>query len=351
MVFRLILGFLLMFCIVVPSLHAGVLGSIILKDGSFVHGNIVGMEEGILKVETAYGAGDPFLIKWGEVENMATSQPLTFILDDGSRLIGSAEKADSGEVRITTGTLTFPVPVALASVKAINPTEKPPVKYTANFNLGSKISSGNTDDAQINILGGFVARSERLRLILDARYFYAEENKSVTDRNAFGTLDLNFFMTKRWYAFLAVLMQQDTFDDLDLRTAVTAGPGYQFLEKGDIANPFFSQMSLQGDVGAGFLNEDRKIDEDANHGVFRESLRWEWEVVPKLTIFHQHQVYPEMGDMKNYIVNSLQGIRFNIYEGFNVSGQVQWNYDNEPAEDSKKGDTVVFLTLGYNYEN
>lgn len=351
MVFRLILGFLLMFCIVPHSLYAGVLGSIILKDGSIVHGNIVGMEEGILKVEVAYGAGDPFLIKWGEVEYMATSQPVTFVLDDGSTLIGSAEKSNSGEVRIKTATLTLPIPVALASVKALNPTEKNPVNYTANFNLGSKISSGNTDDAQVNILGGFVARSERLRLILDARYFYAEEDKSVTDRNAFGTLDFNFFMAKRWYTFLAILMQQDTFDDLNLRTAITAGPGYQFIDKGDIANPYFSQMSLQGDVGAGFLNEDRKIDEDENHGVFRESLRWEWEVIPKLTIFHQHQVYPEVGDMKSYIINSLQGIRFNVYEGFNISWQVQWNYDNEPAEDSKKSDIVGFLTFGYNYEN
>ena len=351
MIHRLCLVLVLMSWIVPPSMYAGVLASVIMKDGSIIHGDIVEMVEGTLKVEAAFGADEPFLIKWGEVVTLATSQPVTFILDDGSSLIGAAEKADSGEVRIKTETLTLLIPVALASVKAINPTEKPPVKYTANFNIGSKISSGNTDDAQVNLLGGFVARSERLRLILDARYFYAEENKSVTDRNAFGTLDFNFFMTKRLYAFLAVLMQQDTFDDLELRTAVTAGPGYQFLEKGDIANSFFSQMSLQGDVGAGFLNEDRKIDEDENHGVLRESMRWEWEVVPKLTIFHQHQVYPEMGDMKNYIINSLQGIRFNVYEGFNVSGQVQWNYDNEPAKDSKKSDTVVFLTLGYNYEN
>ena len=80
-------------------------------------------------------------------------------------------------------------------------------------------------------------------------------------------------------------------------------------------------------------------------------MRWEWEVIPKLTIFHQHQVYPEMGDMNNYIINSLQGIRFNVYNGLNVSGQVQWNYDNDPAENSEKGDTTVFLTLGYNYKN
>jgi putative salt-induced outer membrane protein YdiY len=351
MIHRLFLVFLLIFCIVPYSIHAGVLGSIILKDGSIIHGNIVEMEEGTLKVEAAYGAGEPFLIKWGEVENMATSQPVTFILDDGSSLIGSAEKADPGEVRIKTGTLTLPIPVALASVKAINPSKEPPVKYTANFNIGSKISSGNTDDAQVNLLGGFTARSERMRLILDARYFYAEEDKSVTDRNAFGTMDFNFFMTKRLYAFLALLMQQDTFDDLDLRTAVTAGPGYQFLEKGDFANPYLSQMTLQSEVGAGFVNEDRKIGEDDNYGVLRESLRWEWEIIPKLTIFHRHQIYPEMSDFNNYLINSLQGIRFNVYEELSVSGQVQWNYDNKPADDSGKSDTTIFLTLGYNYEN
>jgi putative salt-induced outer membrane protein YdiY len=351
MILRQVLGFVLMSCVVPSSLYAEVLGSIILKDGSVIHGEIVEMGEGTLTVKAAYGAGDPFLINWGEVVNIATSQPVTFILDDGSSLIGAAEKADPGEVRIKTETLILPIPVALASVKAINPPQKPPVKYEANFNLGTKISSGNTDDAQVNLLGGFIARSERLRLILDARYFYAEEDKSVTDRNAFGTLDFNFFMTHRWYAFLAVLMQQDTFDDLELRTAVTAGPGYQFIEKGDFVSPYFSQMTLQADVGAGFVNEDRKIDEDDNYGVFRESMRWEWEVIPKLAIFHRHQIFPEIDDTKNYLINSLQGIRFNVYEGLSVSAQVQWNYDNKPADDSKKGDTTVFLTLGYNYEN
>ena len=55
--------------------------------------------------------------------------------------------------------------------------------------------------------------------------------------------------------------------------------------------------------------------------------------------------------MNHYLINSLQGIRFNVYKGLNVSGQVQWNYDNDPAEGSKKSDSVVFMTIGYNYEN
>ena len=225
------------------------------------------------------------------------------------------------------------------------------MKFQINLTLGTKFSSGNTDDAQVNLLTGFVARSERLRVILDARYFYSEEDKRVTDRNAFGTLDLNYFMTHRLYWFLALLMQQDTFDDLDLRTAVTTGPGYQFLEKGDLSNQYLTNMTLQGDLGVGYLWENRKVDEDSDNGVYRWSLRWEWQPIKRLTIFHQHQGYPEVGDLSNYYINSLQGVRFDIWKGVTVSGQVQWNYDNEPAEDSKKADTVIFFAVGYNYEN
>lgn len=351
MIHRLCLALVLISWVAPSSLYAGVLGSVILKDGSIIHGDIVEMVEGTLKIESAFGAGEPFLITWGEVDLIATSQPVIFVVGDGVILTGIAEKGDSGELLLSSDPLTIRIPIQLASITAINPPKKKPVKYIINFNAGSKFSSGNTDDKQVNILGGFVARSERLRLILDARYFYSEENKSVTDRNAYGTSDLNYFITPRLYWFLAVLMQQDTFDDLNLRTAVTTGPGYQFIDKGDFANPYLSQMTLQGDLGAGFLNEDRKIDDDDNHGVYRWSLRWEWEIIPKWTIFHQQQGFPEMGDVSNFIVNTLQGVRFDVWKGVNVSGQVQYNYDNKPADDSKKGDTTLFLTLGYNYEN
>ena len=351
MILRLCLALVLMSWIVPSSMYAGVLGTIILKDGSIIHGDIVEMIEGTLKVEAAFGAEEPFLITWGEVDLIATSQPVVFVLGNGVRLTGIAEKGEPGELLLSADPLTIRIPIQLASVTAINPPEKKPVKYTANLNFGGKVSSGNTKDAQANLLGGFIARSERLRLIVDARYFYAEERKRVTDRNAFGTIDLNFFMTPRSYLFLAVLMEQDTFDDLNLRTAVTAGPGYEFIEKGDFANPYFSQMTLQADVGAGFFNEDRKIDDDTNNGVYRWALRWEWEVIPNLTLFHRQMGFPELGDLSNYYVNTLQGIRVNIWKGLTASLQVNYKYDNQPAEGSKKGDTKALFAIGYHYEN
>jgi len=101
----------------------------------------------------------------------------------------------------------------------------------------------------------------------------------------------------------------------------------------------------------GFLDEDLKVGDDDNYGVYRWSLRWDWEVLPKWTIFHQQQGFPEMGDVSNFILNTLQGIRFDVWQGINISAQVQYLYNNKPADDSQKGDTTVFLTLGYIYEN
>ncbi len=343
---------LLFLSIVVPSsIYAGVLGSINMKDGSIIHGEIIDMVEGNLKVKAAFGADEPFLILWGEVVNLATSQPVVLVMGDGVVITGVVEKEDEGKLRLIVAPLSDPVVIELSSVTAINPPPVVPVKFKINLNLGTKFSSGNTDDAQVNFLSGFVARSERFRFILDFRYFYAEEDNRVTDRNAFGTMDVNYFITHRFYWFLALLMQQDTFDDLNLRTAVTTGPGYQFIENGDFTNPYLTKMTLQGDLGVGYSNEDRKIDDDDSHGVYRWSLRWEWEPIKKLTIFHQHQGYPEVGDLSNYTINSLQGIRFDIWKGISISGQLQWNYDNKPAEDSKKADSVVFFAVGYNYEN
>ena len=52
-------------------------------------------------------------------------------------------------------------------------------------------------------------------------------------RNSRGTVKLDFFFTKRWYWFASAYFEQDTFQDLKLRTALATGPGYQFLDRGE----------------------------------------------------------------------------------------------------------------------
>ena len=54
-------------------------------------------------------------------------------------------------------------------------------------------------------------------------------------RNSRGTIKLDFFLTKLLYWFASAYFEQDTFQDLKLRTALATGPGYQLLDRGDLA--------------------------------------------------------------------------------------------------------------------
>ncbi len=345
---------LFLFCLIFwapgPS-FGGVLSSIIMKDGSIIHGDINQMVKGKLQVEAPFGAGDPFLIKWEEVQNIATSQSVTLILADGTSINGTLEKGEPGELRLASKPLAMTIPISLSTITAINPPPKKAVLYQANVDFGAKFSEGNAVNKQANLLSRFSARSERLRLRLEARYFYAEDGDKVTDRNAFGSGQLDFFMTKRMYVFLSTLLEQDTFDDLNLRTSVSAGPGYQLIDKGDYASPYFREMELTGDVGLGFFNEDRKIGEDIDFFTWRWSVNLDWPIVDDVIIFHRQQGFPSTEDTSDFYVNTIQGIRFELWNGLNFSLQINYKYNNTPSEGTDSSDVKGLVTIGYAYEN
>ena len=78
-----------------------------------------------------------------------------------------------------------------------------------------------------SLLGELSARSESLRLTILGRYIYGDNTGNLIVRNSRGTIKLDFFLTKRLYWFASAYFEQDTFQDLKLRTALATGPGYQ----------------------------------------------------------------------------------------------------------------------------
>jgi len=52
--------------------------------------------------------------------------------------------------------------------------------------------------------------------------------------------------------FTSAYFEPDTFQDLNLRTALAAGPGYQLLDKGTFRSPYVNEMQLYGEAGIGY---------------------------------------------------------------------------------------------------
>ncbi len=322
-----------------------------MKDGSVLYGEVVSMVGGNLKVKTGFGSEEVIRVKWAEVMTLTTTRPLPFELKEGTMIKGMAQEGDPGSLQLTAEPLSTPVQIPLDSVTAINPPLKRAVNYVGDVTAGLATTSGNTNIDNISFLGTLEARSKTLRLTLYGRYVLSEQDDTLTARNARGTIKLDFFLTKRFYLFTTAFFEQDTFQDLQLRTALSGGPGYQFIEKGDFSSPQLREMQMYAEAGASYFNEDFKLAPDQSSARARLALKLDWPIIKKtIVLYHYGEAFPSFDDTDDYYLTADQGIMFKVWNGLVTKFQFTWRYNNKPAPGTKNNDTLFLFTFGYHFD-
>ena len=322
-----------------------------LKDGSIIYGEVIEMSNGELLIKTAFGVGDIVKVKWVNVATLAVNRPLPFHLKEGTILVATAEAGEEGMLVLKAEPLAGTMTIPMDSVVSVNPIVQPPVVFLGTVTAGLSSANGNSDFLNASFLFDLTGRSEKLRLLLNGRYVYNENNGQLAARNARGTIKLDFFFTKRFYAFTSAYFEQDTFQDLKLRTALSAGPGYQFIDKDDFSSPYFKDMSLSGEFGLGYFNEDFNNLADQSSLRGRGSIRFNWPMLDeRITLYHFDEFFPSLQNTQDYYLTMDQGIRLKIIEGFVANFQFTYRYNNRPPAGVQSTDTLTLITLGYNFD-
>lgn len=322
-----------------------------LKDGSIIYGEVIEMEGGELMIKTAFGVGDTVKVKWETVTKLTVNHPLPFHLKDGSVLVGTATEGSNGTINIQVEPLKSTLSLPLDSITSVNPLIQPPVIYTGNLQAGYSQASGNSHLRNASLIGEFIGRSESLRLTLLGRYIYGDDAGALLVRNSRGTIKLDFFMTKKFYWFTSAYFEQDTFQDLKLRTALASGPGYQFIDKDDYDSPWLKDMTLYAEAGLGYFNEDFTTAPDKSSFRGRWSIKFNWPFLDeKVTLYHFQEGFPSLQDTKDYYITADTGVRFKIIAGFVSSFQWTLRYNSRPAASTKDTDNLYLLTLGYAFD-
>ena len=323
-----------------------------LKDGSVLLGDIVGLGDGTLTISTAFGIDEKITVKWSEVASVTTGKSHQIVLSDGSAIHGRVVRTEDGSLVISGDTLGGEGTVPIAQVTAINPPPKKDVTLTGNVNFGASVTDGNTQTKTASLSANAVARSERQRLTLGAAWNYAESNAAgITARNTKGVIKYDFFVTDRFFLYAGAFFEEDSFQDLNLRTALSAGPGYQFVEAGDFeAGTWLENLSAYGEVGLAFFNEDFRSSPDNRYISARWAFRAELPLSDRLVFFHNHEGYPGLEDISDLYITTEQGVRFTVWENFLATLQVNWRWDNTPSPGFERSDTLYLMTLGYQFE-
>jgi len=312
-----------------------------MANGDVITGEILTLKEGKLTIKTPYN--EALEIAWGSIEKIRSEKPVEVVLKDDTRLQGTLQVSEEGVLQVVTESAG---PVAIGEmvlITDINPPVAPAVTYHGNLEAGVSYLTGNSETASGNLSGLFVARSKRQRFTLRANWNYAENDKVVNARNAGGSLKYDFFVTQKFYAYANTLFLYDPFQDLDLRSTIGGGCGYQFWD--DV------RKKLSFELGISYVDQNYRIAEDDAYAGGRWSIDFSyWLIKEKIKLFHFEEGYFSLEDFKDMNLITEQGVRFMVLKDFYSSIQVNVSYDNEPSPGFKSTDTALIFGLGYHFD-
>ena len=317
--------------------------TLFLSSGDRVSGSITGFDAGKFSIATDF-AGTVKVPK-DKVSGIRTDRPAAIVLSDGSAVTGRVEPQYGTGMIATIGRTGTSSPFAVADIAEFYPDgkiAKGGFKWSGRLNAGFSKTDGNTETKEIYLNGRAVGRAEEDRIKVDAEYNRETSFGAETEDNARLDLQHDHFVTEKAYFYTNAGVFRDDIANLNLRTTVGTGFGYQVFET--------EATFLSLEAGPAYINEDFETAEDDDSIAGRWAIRFEADVFGDFArFFHAHEGLFDVSRTSDYILRSETGFRVPVGENLNATAQVNYDFENEPPPQTKKSDTKFILSIGYNW--
>ena len=302
-----------------------------LKNGDRYTGKVVALDRGVLKFDTGHGTLD---LPWADVISVTVPSPM--IVTIGGRGQTTTIVA-AGDGQATLGAVTTP----LADIGAIRRPE-PPLTVVGGANAGFLSTGGNTDVNSLRLDGEVVTRARGNRYTASGQVNRAVDTGRETARNATVAGRYDRFVTRQLYLNATGIFTNDRFRDLDLRTALGLGVGYQAVDNTR------AKLGLEG--GYGYVNERFATQPDDSYHAARETVALDVFVIgTRLVVFHRHDGFFGFTGEDNLFVQTRNGVRVGLAAGLVTTIQYDVDYDRSPAPGRKTTDRALGFTFGYRF--
>ena len=305
-----------------------------LANGDRISGSTTSLTAGTLVFKAQNG---DLKIAWNNVVSLAIDTPMLVTLRNARAASATLTGADPGGL----ATLVPGGQVPLSDIVAIAASQ-PRWEIASSAGAGVVQTAGNTQVNNLRFSGDVVAKSGANRYTISAVATHAKDRDVETARNWSGTGRYDRFLTPRLFINADANLINDRFRDIDLRSAIGAGIGYQVIGRG--------RTTLSASVGFAWVKEDFRSIDDDSYGTTHEAAALQVQLLPnRVQAFHQHDGYFGVsGDDKRFI-RTQNGLRFGLAAGFVTTIQEDLDYDRRPAPGRRQTDRTFSLTLGYRF--
>lgn len=308
-----------------------------IKNGDRLTGTIVKMEDRVLTLQTDYGG--EIKVDWGKVERLKADNPLKILVPEESLdLIRGFFYGTNGLREVTDLGPEGPLP--LGDITAIN---LQPVRLTGTITVGGNSTSGNSNTKAVNGAVRLTLHAHRQRLLIEGKYNYGQAGDQVTARNSLASLKHDYFVSKKVFIESFGMLEKDTLQNLQLRSTIGSGLGYQFYES--------ARTTLSLSAGLAYVNEHYTTIPASQTPSGRWGVRWEHTLWPdRVKVFHRHEGFWDVNHGNGFRLNADQGIRITVYKNLFFNVEYDFRLNTQPAPGRKKTDESVIFGVGYEFK-
>jgi len=324
------------FCTLLPG--DALADEVHLKNGDHITGELISKENGTVSVRTTYAG--IILIKWNEVAHIATDQPVEVYLKNET--LAEVSEINAGPAK-EDGEKAAAIPAS--EVQYLNP---PPyitgkgILWSGRLDAGYWANDGNYNKKRFNFDGQLGARSKKKRYTLSGGYLFVEDEGVETESKSKGAAKIDHFFNTKWYGTAQIKLKKDRFKDINLRTIVGGGPGHQFWES--------RNLNLSVESGFDYVMVDYVEDPNQKYPAFRFALDFDKFLIEnRLQAFHNHQFNSNLEDVEDLLFSSQSGFRIPVMTNLTTTIEIDYDWDNQPADHKNRGDTTYKFSVGYSW--
>ena len=315
--------------------------TVVMANGERFSGDIISMIDGELLLQNQY-AGE-ITLPWSAVTELLSDEPLRLQLPDERVINSTVDSAAPGSVELAEAGAGSAQVLPLLNISAINRPLVNPYEYhwRGQSNVGLNATSGNSDTTRFHVDGEGTLENDFNRYIAGVDFNRGSDNDvtSVDNWTAYSSYDRFFSEKLFWNNTLS--FKRNTLQELDLRTSIGTGLGYQFFDS--------QELRLSTTAGLSYVREEFEVQAGEDFMALQLGLDYEHQWFDWLRFFHSLQTLNSLENVDDFVLRTRTGLRYPISDSFVASLQVNVDYDNTPSEGAEKEDMIYTFTLGYSW--
>lgn len=229
-----------------------------------------------------------------------------------------------------------------------DPTDIKPT-YRGKLVASGRQKSGNTNEKSWSIDSETTYRNDDRRHQTKVDYDKLDADSDNAGDRLVLRYAYDWFYRESWYWFNNLELGFDEPADIESRFRYGTGLGYQAWDRPSSALAIESGLSYVSETSEDPITLVPEFQSRDRFAAWRWSLDFRHLLMGKVQLFHKHQAIFSLEDSDEWTLETETGASAPFVG--NIYGEVKIEYDvnNEPAEDKRREDTQINVGVGYNW--